>query len=286
MNKELIKIRDNLNCNYCSCKFKGSDSQAWKVKYEKRNVYCSKECRVSFFKELMSLEIPEVGPCQNCGEMFRSKTNKYYCSIECYSKSDYSKKRLSDLSKELAKKRELGAYKRTSKGTYINCINCEKEIYSKPSQKRKYCSLSCYRIFMNSRFDRYIASNYSFVEVKGYDEFLSKEVLPCVVEGCDWEGHNLSCHMNYTHGIKKYEFKELAGFNRTTGVISMTLLKKLESKDITGVALTDNDRKHKCEKKEQTKKNRYKLRPEGIEHFKKAVILRNNKDVLNNANKT
>ena len=38
MNAELIKIRDNLVCGHCSCVFIGSDSQAWKVKYEQKDI--------------------------------------------------------------------------------------------------------------------------------------------------------------------------------------------------------------------------------------------------------
>lgn len=45
MNAELEALRDNLECGHCGAKFKGSDSQAWKVKYERRTVYCSDVCR-------------------------------------------------------------------------------------------------------------------------------------------------------------------------------------------------------------------------------------------------
>lgn len=45
--KLLEALRDNLECGHCGAKFKGSDSQARKVKYEKRVVYCSGTCRMA-----------------------------------------------------------------------------------------------------------------------------------------------------------------------------------------------------------------------------------------------
>jgi hypothetical protein len=45
MTKELIAIRDALKCGCCEKTFKGTDSQARRVKYEHSTVYCSKACR-------------------------------------------------------------------------------------------------------------------------------------------------------------------------------------------------------------------------------------------------
>jgi len=45
LSDELAAIRDSLVCGYCSATFKGSDSQARRVKYEHSTVYCSKRHR-------------------------------------------------------------------------------------------------------------------------------------------------------------------------------------------------------------------------------------------------
>ena len=45
MSAELIAIRDALKCGCCGETFKGTDSQARRVKYEYKTAYCSKVCR-------------------------------------------------------------------------------------------------------------------------------------------------------------------------------------------------------------------------------------------------
>ena len=91
MNAELIAIRDSLTCGHCGCIFKGSDSQAWKVKYEKRVVYCSDICRTVGVSKKRTKPIPNYGPCPTCKQPFFSKTSKIYCSMNCYKNSEQFK---------------------------------------------------------------------------------------------------------------------------------------------------------------------------------------------------
>jgi endogenous inhibitor of DNA gyrase (YacG/DUF329 family) len=108
-------------------------------------------------------------------------------------------------------------------GSAIKCIQCGKEVWAKPSTKRKYCSRLCYRRYLAGRFDRWIASPQRIATLQNYDEFLTQEELPCLVEGCNWRGMALGYHMNVTHGVPKDEFKRAAGFNLGTGVIAAPL---------------------------------------------------------------
>ena len=73
---------------------------------------------------------------------------------------------------------------------------------------------------MAKRFDRWIANPQTLALPQAYDEFLTGEELPCLVEGCNWRGQWLSLHMNYTHGVPADEFKRAAGFNLKSGIIS------------------------------------------------------------------
>ena len=71
MNAELVKIRDNLVCGHCECKFVGSDSQARKVKYEACIVYCSSTCRHAMMRKKFSTPAPNRGPCKHCKKEFQ-----------------------------------------------------------------------------------------------------------------------------------------------------------------------------------------------------------------------
>jgi len=148
------------------------------------------------------------GPCPTCGKTFESRyRGKKYCTLECYSKSP-----------ELLERLKL---KHIRTGENTTCIECGKEFYVKKSRSQrgsgKYCSTICYRKFMEKRFDRWIASPEKLSLPQNYDEFLTLQELPCLVEGCEWRGNFLSLHMNFTHGIARREFKKIAGFNLKSG---------------------------------------------------------------------
>lgn len=52
-----------------------------------------------------------------------------------------------------------------------------------------------------------------------HDEFLAAAVLYCLVEGCRWRGQSLSRHVR-EHGMTAREFKQRAGFNVSTGLVT------------------------------------------------------------------
>jgi endogenous inhibitor of DNA gyrase (YacG/DUF329 family) len=111
------------------------------------------------------------------------------------------------------------------------CKYCGKMFTKKARAKTKFCSSKCYRLYMANRFDRWVASPQTISLPNNYDEFLTSEELPCLVEGCSWRGNNLSVHMNLAHGVTAEEFKRAAGFNLSTGVVSMPLHDILCSRD-------------------------------------------------------
>lgn len=183
---------------------------------------------------------PLSGPCKNCGAMFKSRGTKvrHYCSMRCYVTSDECKTRL----KMIGEKGTKTAVARWAewKPTTINCLNCKKEVRVKPGDKRKYCGSTCYRTYMAGRFDRFVAAPENIALPNNYDEFLTKDVLPCLIDGCGWSGAHLSLHMNQAHGITAAQFKKLAGFNLSSGIISKPLHEALCERDRQGVAIPVN----------------------------------------------
>jgi endogenous inhibitor of DNA gyrase (YacG/DUF329 family) len=149
------------------------------------------------------------GPCPTCGKYFESRGRKTFCSLDCYLKSPL-------LLERLKKQQQLT-------GEIIKCRECGKEIYKKKSSKKLYCSTACYRKYMSKRFDRWIASPEVIALPQNYDEFLTAPELPCLIEGCGWHGNFLSLHMNFAHGISARDFKKMAGFNLTSGIVSLRL---------------------------------------------------------------
>ena len=207
------------------------------------------------------------GPCPNCGNHFKSKHKKTYCSYDCYIKSPAFKKQCEKGLKASLKKRgfSLGEEKR--------CKECEKPIGR--TRARKYCSRRCYRKYMSKRFDRWIASPQELALPQNYDEFLTQEELPCLVKDCPWRGHNLSYHMNMTHGISAREFKKLAGFNLRSGIISLPLQETLSSilRPWTEDTLTPGPGRPPSDGKEIPNMPRYQSL-EGKEHRQKARALK------------
>lgn len=248
MNAELESIRDNLQCGHCEAIFKGSDSQARKVKYEGRIVYCSAACRAAAMSQrgreqaVREGKKPRKGvlsgPCKKCGKLFESRIDKMYCSMDCYTTSDQFRKMQSEYwaPSESARAR-IAAKLRT--GGAVPCLECGDEFYRKKSDsaRRKFCTKVCYRSYMAKRFDRWVANPESMSLPQCYDEFLDRERLRCVVDGCDWEGLHLTVHMNLAHGQPARDFKRAAGFNIGTGVIARPLAEAFQSRGLVGVAI-------------------------------------------------
>jgi hypothetical protein len=233
MNDELRAIRDSLSCGHCGSIFHGSDSQAWKVKYEKKVVYCSTICRHAGVFNKLRKPVPNRGPCKTCGQTFYSRTAKIYCSLNCYVRSEQfkdvqAKALLASRTPEAREK--IAAGLRT--GKTFACMECGEECYSSRQRARKFCSQSCYRSYLAKRFDRWVANPEGLALPQCYDEFLDKEELCCVVDGCSWKGQNLSTHMNFTHGVRATEVKRAAGFNRSTGLVARPLAQALQQREM------------------------------------------------------
>ena len=97
-----------------------------------------------------------------------------------------------------------------------------------------------------------------------WDEFLAQESLPCIVDGCDWIGDNLSIHANHAHGITADELKESLGFNRHSGLISTATWERLHQSAIKlGKGRAD------LGTLAETGNRKWDLRPEGREHVKR-----------------
>lgn len=290
VNAEIIAIRDNLECGHCKSIFQGTDSQARKVKYEDRIVYCSPTCR-SAAQSLKSAEAaiksgkkPRkgvlVGPCPTCGEKFESKIDKIFCSMSCYTKSPGFIERR-DANAKLTSNPEIRTKisNTLKKGQDAPCLECGKVFYQKRAtaswNAKKFCCMPCYRSYLAKRFDRWIANPQRLALLQNYDEFLNQTELPCLIDGCDWRGDHLSTHMNQSHGVTADEFKRAAGFNLSTGVVSRPLAIALRGRENVGVAITSREYEEAAAiaSKESGGKNRDYRSREGAEHRKKARLL-------------
>jgi hypothetical protein len=184
----------------------------------------------------------QFGPCPTCGMMFQSRMPKKYCCLSCYTSSPELVARLRENSKKAnaAAQVKLGLEPKT--GEDVPCLECGTLVHRKPSEigVAKYCSRSCYRKYMAKRFDRHIANPERIALPQNYDEFLTGGLLRCLVDGCEWRGHQLSMHMNIAHGVAKTEFKMMAGFNLKTGVISQPLRDAYSEREKVGIAILDN----------------------------------------------
>ncbi|MCA7965752.1 hypothetical protein LGM54_22540 [Burkholderia cenocepacia] len=277
MNAELIAIRDSLKCGHCSAVFQGSDSQAWKVKYEGKTVYCSTTCRHAALRNKFSTPVPNRGPCPTCNKTFFSRRAKVYCSLDCYVASDqFAAVRKSALAASLTLEARAKNAAARRLGAALMCLECGDEFYNKRSERRKFCTTSCYRAYLAKRFDRWIANPEGMALPQCYDEFLDSEELTCVVHGCTWRGAHLSLHMNQTHGVRADEFKRAAGFNLSTGVVAKPLAHALQQRALRGVALLDEEARQAMLNGSREPRGRY-IRyssAESREHIRKAIALR------------
>lgn len=218
---------------------------AHRVKYEGVTVfYCTDTCR-SAAREVKRNLANLRGPCEHCGKPFSSRTSKIFCSQACYMASDRFKAHVLEQQKAATASPRSVAHrakrKIDRKGIVDKCMDCGDEIYRKPEQvekgKRKFCSTTCYRSYMAKRFDRWVANPENLFLPQNYDEFLDREELPCLIDGCNWKGKHLSLHVNLAHGVQAEELKRAAGFNLSSGLISRDTAKLLQERENIGVAL-------------------------------------------------
>lgn len=237
-NAEIERIRDNLRCGHCEAVFKGSDSQARKVKYENRTVYCSAICRHASLKGKYLKPLPNRGPCLTCGKGFFSRKAKLFCTMECYLKSEqFAAMLAASRVKSMRPASRDKMVKALRRGKVVPCAECGAEIYQKASRPRKFCSTPCYRAYMANRFDKWIANPEGVALPQCYDEFLDREVLTCPIDGCSWSGQFLTLHANLAHGLPSQEFKRAVGFNLHSGIISKPLAQLLCERAPVGVAI-------------------------------------------------
>jgi hypothetical protein len=163
--------------------------------------------------------------CQTCKKVFPSaRPDKKFHNTDCYIKSP----QFAAMIKELGKRR-------TANRQTKNCLECGVEFPRKQSDwdaGMRFHNKLCRRAYQAKRFDRWIASPETIALPQNYDEFLTDNILSCLVEGCRWAGHNLSIHMNRTHGLDALNFKVQAGFNLRTGVISAPMSEKMSNSKI------------------------------------------------------
>lgn len=214
--------KEGLFCSHCDCHFIGSYKQTWRHHQEQTPVYCSPTCRKAAISKKFTK--PRINrACEYCGigfeqPNFPSVPARKYCSMRCYTSSDQFLEQLAHNRDNILHKPAYHKY----------CIECGKELKASNKKRAKYCSQLCYRSYMARRFDRWFNNPRTIHGLQGYDEFLLQEKLPCLIDGCDWVGTDLTQHVNLAHGIPAREFKRAAGFNYGTGVVGVDRLKALK----------------------------------------------------------
>ena len=211
-----------LECSHCGCQFLASKRQQKRVRSAGiHRVYCSQVCRDTGAGLRLRKPLPYQGTCPGCGRQFGSRTAKKFCSMKCYTGSAEFKQMLVTNRWKATAARVLQVTGEPPKPKVeITCMNCGAKWIERPSRKSRFCSRRCYRQYMAGRFDRWIANPQSIALPQSFDEFLSQEELPCLVEGCDWRGLHLGNHVNFAHGIPVREFKRAVGFNLKTGLVT------------------------------------------------------------------
>lgn len=227
---------------HCPCSNCGALITDHKKCYQHRignRVFCGSECRKQ--KRRQEVEamrrsgtyIAGYYICANCRKEFFSRIRKQYCSMACYiGSSDFQKRIREQCQSNIAHAREAANHPEDEKMVLKVCPHCQKS-FELPFGRRgthKYCSRACRRAYFSARFDRWVANPERIALPQCYDEFLTKEELPCLIEGCEWIGKFLGTHVNVVHGISAEEFKRLAGFNHTTGLVSIDLHKAMSER--------------------------------------------------------
>ena len=219
------------------------------------NVFCSRTCLSAYHNHNARTHL--LGPCPVCGKMFESRRRKKrWCSIECYNADPHTLARLRALNEE--KKRPPGA-----------CPECGGSV----SHRTKYCNQLCRRRYFAARFDRWIASPQKIALPQCFDEFLAATELPCLIEGCEWRGKHLGYHVNVVHGITADKLRELAGFNKTSGLVSSDLSERLSARPHLYANATERGELLQANQHKASSQRGRKIRLEGREHGRKARAL-------------
>jgi hypothetical protein len=268
-------IKDKLVCAHCKAMFVGTQKQAEHHVYKNSNLFCSSACRGAFLSNKFKKPIPN-SVCKQCNNtFFTRRNNPQFCGIDCYTKSNQFKAMA-----RLAREKSYGAEsiakraKMLKTGAEVECLECKQYFYIqlKLLGSKKFCSRVCYRSYMDKRFDRQIANPDKMALPQGYDGFLNRLELNCLVEGCEWTGKHLSTHMNIAHGVQAKDFKRAAGFNLNTGVVSKDLSETMSKRAKVGVAVHNPYKLENMRKMKNRSVIRSYVSNEAKEHRKKARI--------------
>ena len=231
---------NELICGNCKGIFEGTPAQVKNVKYgQVQAACCSAICRQAYMRAKFSTPVPNRGPCKGCGEDFFTRREAQFCGMKCYTGSKQFSEMLADSrAKSMTPWSIARRAEQARRGEMKPCLECGTDVYVKKAEKsKKFCTRVCYRSYMAKRFDRQIANPEALSLPQGYDGFLDREELPCLIEGCGWSGKHLSIHVNQMHGIVADELKRAAGFNLSTGLVSKPLAERLQSRALVGVAV-------------------------------------------------
>lgn len=164
--------------------------------------------------------------CPTCGQSFKTRNpDKTFCTIRCYLKSEKFAA-IKENNRLAINSRIRDRIGREPGPVNAACLCCGEVFVTRcisGVNVKKFCGDVCRRRYYTERFDRFVANPETIALPQCYDEFLTKESLPCLVDGCDWEGVKLAMHVNLIHGISAREFKKMAGFNLSTGVVTPEL---------------------------------------------------------------
>lgn len=212
-------------CGFCACVFVPSARQLKRARGKgAAAVFCSSFCVRSNLSQVRRKVRPLHGPCPTCGQVFRSRQPKRFCSLACYSKSDQLRQVLAVYNARAAAAAVAAASGGTrTKKEPFTCLFCGTMMNRRPSRRARFCSSLCYREHQAARFDRWMANPDTIRLPQSFDEFLTGTELPCLVDGCSWRGRHLSMHVNMAHGVKAADFKRAAGFNLGSGLVSVDL---------------------------------------------------------------
>ena len=190
--------------------------------------------------------------CPSCGVKFNAPpSEKKFCSQKCY------------IGSEQFKNMVIANNVRRNTKKEITCVECGVAFVRRRSRyTQKTCGRLCQRKWFAKRFDHFVQSIVEMGPINNFDEFLTQEELPCLVKGCEWVGRNLSMHMNMHHGIPADTFKEMAGFNKHTGVVCPDASEAISSHA--------RDWFDKIRMTGSRAIRREKMRPEAKEHMRKA----------------
>lgn len=254
-------------CGWCTSEFPLRAKSQLGAISAGRLVYCSDKCKNAH--DNANAKLHEIGPCLTCNKMFWSKTRKKkYCSLKCCLSDPKTLERLKKMNDDRLVARGFAP----TGESVLSCLKCGAAIPRK-KKCRKFCGKQCHRAYYAERFDRWIASPEGLALPQNYDEFLLSEKLPCLVIGCDWEGESLAYHSNVVHGITADQLRELAGFNKTTGLVTSRLSKSLSERALGYIEkgiLQPGDIDH-CR---QSTPKVIPLRLEAKEHQHKALAVR------------